>query len=89
MTEDLAAPVPAAKRACQHLWLPVNNDAYENLRMLTLLSNPSPFAATMLAGTPFPHGSGATPRECGYIVRGLRVMGQTVCLLSGTDNHFQ
>ena len=94
MTEDLATPVPAAIRACQHLWLPVNDDAYENLHMLIMLSNPSPFTAAMLADTPSPHGSDATPKSVGYIVRGsrtvrylaalprrIRLVGQTVCLL--------
>src|SRR5277367_137181 len=42
MTEERGASVPTAGEACKHLWLPVIDDASENLHMLTVLSTLGP-----------------------------------------------
>jgi hypothetical protein len=76
MTGKLEAPVPAAKRATQHVRLSYSNDAYEHSCILTLLSSLAPLHL-MLADAPSPHGPGANLSVVGYIVRGL----QTDCCL--------
>src|ERR1700694_5788941 len=38
MTEERGPSVPTAREACKHLRLPVIDDAFENLHMLTVLS---------------------------------------------------
>jgi len=38
MTEEREPSVPTAREACKHLRLPVIDDAFENLHMLTVLS---------------------------------------------------
>src|ERR1700732_690979 len=42
MTEERGPSVPTAREACKHLWLPVIDDASENLPMLTVLSTLGP-----------------------------------------------
>src|SRR5271169_7160357 len=42
MTEERGASVPTAGEACKHLWLPVIDDASENLHMLNVLSTLGP-----------------------------------------------
>ena len=42
MTEERGPSVPTAREACKHLWLPVIDDASENLHMLTVLSTLGP-----------------------------------------------
>src|SRR5258707_15055355 len=42
MTEERRTSVPTAREACKHLRLPVSDDAFENLHMLTVLSTLGP-----------------------------------------------
>src|ERR1700735_1380905 len=42
MTEERGPSVPTAREACKHLRLPVIDDAFENLHMLTVLSTLGP-----------------------------------------------
>src|SRR5258707_3505114 len=42
MTEERRTSFPTAREACKHLRLPVIDDAFENLHMLTVLSTLGP-----------------------------------------------
>src|SRR5450755_1653362 len=42
MTEERRTSVPTAREACKHLRLPVSDDAFENLHMLTVLATLGP-----------------------------------------------
>jgi len=90
MTEKPEASVLTARRAAQHVRLSSRDDAYEHLRILTLLPSLGPLRL-MLADTPWPHGFGATLANVGILSEGfersvasplqprrLRAMGCTV-----------
>jgi|SoimicMinimDraft_17_1059745.scaffolds.fasta_scaffold16440_2 hypothetical protein len=70
MTEERGPSVPTAIEAYKHLRLPVIDDAYENLHMLTVLS-PWALTALMLADAPSPRGSDADLAIAGYVVGAL------------------
>jgi len=100
MTENPEASALTAKRAAQHFRLFRANDAYEHLRILTLLPSLAPLHL-MLADTPWPHGFGATLTNVGPLFEGfersvasplqprrLCAMGRTVRSISSlSDNH--
>jgi hypothetical protein len=100
MTEKPEASVLTARRAAQHVKLFSADDAYEHLRILTLLPSLAPLHL-MLADTPWPHGFGATLTNVGPLSEGfersvasplqprrLRAMGRTVRSISSlSDNH--
>ena len=67
MTENPEASVLTARRAAQHVRLSSADDAYEHLRILTMLPSLAPLRL-MLADTPWPHGSGATLAVAGFVV---------------------
>jgi hypothetical protein len=90
MTEKPEASVLTARRAAQHVRLSSADDAYEHLRILTLLSSLGPLHL-MLADTSSPRGSDATLANVGTLSEGfersvasplqprrLRAMGRTV-----------
>ena len=73
MTTELRAVVPTARRAAKHLRLFEVYDAYEHLRILTMLSmEPSPTSASMLADAPSPRGSDATLASVGTLSEGFQ-----------------
>ena len=70
MTEYKEASVLTAKRAAQHIRLSRDNDVYEHLCILTLLSSLG-LLHLMLADTPWPHGFGATLASVGTLSEGF------------------
>jgi hypothetical protein len=90
MTEESEASVLTAKRAAQHVRLSRDNDAYEHLCILIVLSSLAPLRL-MLADTPWPRGFCTTLASVGTLSKGsrtvrclpalpcrLRAMGRTV-----------
>jgi hypothetical protein len=70
MTEYWEASVLTARRAAQHVRLSSRDDAYEHLRILTLLPSLGPLHL-MLADTPWPHGFGAILANVGTLSEGF------------------
>src|SRR5260370_26064738 len=67
MTEECGASVPAAK-GTPSIFRSVLLTTLKRICICSPYYSPLPFAASMLAATPFPHGSGANLAVAGFVV---------------------
>ena len=74
MTEKRRISVPRCNESAEHLPLPGYHGAYKSLHILTMLSDPRPISASMLADAPLPRGSGADLTVVGTLSEGCRTV---------------